>query len=64
MTQQQPYAEVFVAVYADGSVATNYSTGTRVYTKKHNAIARCPRGGRVLRFELKTGEVVHTRDNE
>ncbi len=51
-------------MYADGSVATNYSTGTRVYTKKRNAIARCPRGGRVLRFELKAGEVVHTRDNE
>lgn len=60
----QPYTEVFVAVHADGSVATNYSTGTRVYTKKHNAVARCPRGGRVLRFALEGGEVVHEESKQ
>lgn len=60
MTEKQPYAEVFVAVHDDGSVATNYSTGTRIYTKKHNAVSRCPRGGKVLRFELRDAEVIHT----
>lgn len=61
MSRKIPYTEVFVAIHVDGSVANNYSTGTRIYTKKHNAVARCPKGGRVLRFELSQdrAEVVH-----
>jgi len=59
MKDKQPYEAVFVAVHACGSVATNCSTGTRIYTRKHNAVARCPKGGRVIRYELRGGSVVH-----
>jgi hypothetical protein len=57
--KEKPYKAVFVAVHADGTRAMNYGTGTRVYTQKHNAVARCPKGGRVIKYDLKDGEVVY-----
>ena len=47
-----------------GELVSNYSTGTRVYTKRHNAIQRfnkmrCKEGYAVVEYELvPTGTII------
>jgi hypothetical protein len=53
------YEAVFIVMDKDGKRAYTGYQAARIYTRKHDAVAKCPRGGQVLRFELKGGEVVH-----
>lgn len=50
---------VYIVVDADGNKRANYSTGTSIYSRKANAIARLGHYGskKVVEFELvPTGE--------
>lgn len=51
---------VWIVENEDGSIRSNLSTGTRIYTKKHNALNRLnPRiNNKVVEYELvPTGDV-------
>lgn len=59
---------VWVVEDKDGNVRSNWSTGTRVYTRKHNAISACKKAGwnndsyKVVEYELVTTGQEYSKD--
>lgn len=55
---------VYVVINKHGERVTGYGKQTRVFVRKHAAIARCPVGGAVLELPVSAGTVVFTREEK
>lgn len=53
------YDAVYVVVNERGEPVYVGDKGAPIYSRKYDAVRKCPRGGRVLRFRLESTDVVH-----
>ncbi|KGW51930.1 hypothetical protein [Burkholderia pseudomallei] len=53
------YDAVYVVVNARGEPAYVGDKGAPIYSRKYDAVRKCPRDGRVLKFKLDDAEAVH-----